>query len=393
MATDSVDTTVEAELPVPGWVAKVEAAFPTEVAQMGDMMGAAKKDWAPLRVLAQQRARVTLHKVWEDASTGRRIWRASYRRFCYKDYSLVRRGFSVLEGPQTISFVLSVSNDRGPGYKQSWRYILSFKHGRVALYARPAPKKVVRAMPLYLDIMKPIEGGQTTYQRAYAAFTRRLVKLCRSKARANGVKLAKGDYLCFQTFLFDSLYPGLPFLRAAHEAANGKELTDIKKGHGWLLRHLRASSRDGLVKAVTGRSAAEIGDALWASIASPRPLGKWSWLACLRSWLPADQMKRLLAAKPIVEWDPTRFTSNPAKLRRFLKQFRPSEVVTLLTEICPNGKTLLPLMDTLGFCDKSVTPDQRTTALIGAIRAIHKLPSLTLAGKPRDDLELVAKSA
>lgn len=336
------------------------------------------KDWAPLRALAQKRARITLTPVWQDAAKGSILYRADFRRFCYRDYAKHRTSLAIAVTPHT----LGIRTDRLEDGKRTVlaHYIVSFKGGRLALYSRRVgtnkTSSVHRCWPWGIKLNGPIKDCLSDYPAAAARFNRRVTKLLRSAARANGVKLPNGESLT--AVLAAGLYPALEAVNAHHKAVRG---TDWQPGQNatdrWLMRHLRCDANV-LPKSLTGYGSKAVTRLVWEAMKpTPLPAGlppwtqtpktqwrdKWAWCALLRSWMPVDYVQQLLRAERIAEWDDT-FTATPGKVRRFLKRWTPAQVLRALTDTCADNNTI---RDTIRMLDDrgrepgtGTMPDPRT---------------------------------
>lgn len=310
-----------------------------------------KKDWEPLRALAQKRGRIALRKVWEDPAADKRIWRIEFKRFCYVDY--VRdRTMSITETPLALGITCSDWKDKKRDLIS--HYIVSFKHGRLALYTRKHKARIFHAYPWSIDLTRALK---LPYPEAEKRFEKRLVKMLRSKARKNGVKLPKGDDL--QVVLAKGLWPAMTAVQAQIKTVRGEAET-WTPGYGnldrWMLRHMRCQPHE-LPKRMTGYSSKAVTRLLWKSL-EPVDLGPdspkaerdwrstWSWLALFRTWLPVDFTQQILRSSEITPWDDT-FTRDFAKLRRFLKQWEPRQVVRMLTETCTDAYTIRDTMSML----------------------------------------------
>jgi hypothetical protein len=330
------------------------------------------KDWEPLRALAQTRARVTLKQVWEHETEDRRIYHAQFHRFCYRDYGPTL--LSIIETPTGLSISQSEREKGETQRRQKAHYCISFKGGRIAFYSRRKVSATVahvrHALPFTLNVTSPIK---TPYPEAKKRFSRRLIRMLRSKARANGARLPAGDYDDLPTLLTDALFPALKAVKAQHLALKGVEWT-VGESDRWLLRHMRCPVAE-LPKRMTGYGSKVVTRLFWEAMRPPPPRvnehgqftelpdrrwqHKWSWLALLRTWMPVDFAQQVLRAERIAPWEDS-FSKDPAKVRRFLKQWEPRRVVRMLTETAADGFTI---RDTLQMMEERTRgggmPDRR----------------------------------
>lgn len=323
------------------------------------------KDWAPLREKARKRARITLTKVWEDPAKGWAVHRTDYRRFCYKDYPTKnRRALSITEKPDIIgiktdALVNDANAAKGKRNAVLAHYVLSLRGGRLAVYSC-SKTRVRHTMPGQIDLSAGVDGLRTLYPEAYDRFSRRLVKLLRSKARANGVKLAKGDDLC--AVLEATLWPALEAVKAHHKAVRDGATWTPQQSDRWLLRHMHCTAAE-LPKEMTGYGSKAVTKLLWESmkpiVCRPLPGGgtwtdtgradwkrKWAWLALLRTWLPVDHSQQILRAPKIAQWD-DEWSKDPRTVRKLLKQWEPKRVVRMLTETCADSSTIRDTLNML----------------------------------------------
>lgn len=306
----------------------------------------ARKDWGPLRTLAAKRAYVQLVKHWEDVPTGRRIWNARYRRFCYKDHEHAL--FSIGETPTSLCFRTRKRKSRE--WLTTSHYTVSFKGGRVGFYSKRG-KGVRRIQPFTLDLMTPIVNNAMAYPEVSQRFNVRVMRMVRAKARANGVRLPKAEST--EDMLMAAMYPGVAAVAAQTKAMNNAEWEPRWQTlDRWLMRHMRVGA-DGLPKAMTGYGSKAVKRLFWESLKSPIRLPntpswtttaslwreKWAWLALLRTWLPVDFTQAILRAEKIAGWDDA-FLAEPARVRKFLKQWTPKQVVRTLTETCADSATI-----------------------------------------------------
>jgi hypothetical protein len=316
--------------------------------------------WAALHEKAQSRAFVRLELAHEDPVKGGRIYNVRYRRFCYKDYKHAR--CQIYESPHSLSFSYQTqSNGR---MSESWRYVCSFRSGRLRLFKVSPPrdaadvgKKVIRSgFPERFDLMAAIKEP---YPAAKKRFARRFIKMLRAKARTNGATLPKGDFDDLTEFLIQALWPAAKSVREQFKAIRGTEL-NIDHNLRWILRRLRGAP-DSIVKSMTGYDSRVVTRLFWEAIKcqprdSKRPYvpnlnednweSKWSWLALLRTYLPVDYTQQILKSEKIAEWC-IRFSEDPSALRRFLKQWDAKKVTRMLTDTCADGFTIRDTMQML----------------------------------------------
>ncbi len=333
-----------------------------------------RKDWAPLRALAQTRARVRLVKTWEDLATGKRIWAARFSRFCYTDYAKERTDVSLIETPHCVSIDVSHKPKTS-----KLRYVVSFRGGRVALYNRskiPNGLYILRhSLPFYINLMAPLTHG---YPEAEKRFNRKVIKVLRSKARANGAKLCSGDYDKVGTLLTDTLFPALKTVREQHKALRNDGWM-AGRDDRWLLRHLRCEP-EALVKRMTGYDSRVVKRLFWEAM-KPPPMSpqqppwttvsslwrdKWCWLALLRTWLPVDFTQQILRADKIANWS---FDQNVAEVRKLLKQWEPKQVARMLTETATGSM----IRDTLHMLAQRCNHTNRVAAAIPRTRNVVEL--------------------
>lgn len=333
-----------------------------------------KKDWEPLRALARKRARITLKQVWEHPEGAKRIYHAQFKRFCYRDYGPGM--LSVIETPLGLS-LCHTERERGETQRrQKGYYCISFRGGKVSLYQRrvvsPTLVRINHTLPFSLDLTAPIRGE---YPEAKARFSKRLIKMLRSKARANGARLPAGDYDDLPTLLSDALFPALDAVKGQYKAFKGCEWKPTRSDR-WLLRHMRCPAGQ-LVKRMTGYDSRVVKRLFWEAMKQTSVDGpaerawehKWSWVALLRTWLPVDYTQAILRAPQIAPWDSS-FTDDPAKVRRFLKQWEPRRVVQTLTETVSFNYVI---RDTLRMIDERKSgnlplPDRR----LSDVHAVHE---------------------
>lgn len=295
------------------------------------------KDWEPLRALARKRAYITLKKAWEDVAAGKCVWHVNYHRFCYRDYGIRKPGgsFAIMETPYSISF-----NHQGPrqssgSRKLKFHYCVSFKKQRVSFY-RKRGGTVSRLQPCRIDLLPVIRGA--VYPEVQARFEKRVVKMVRAKARANGVRLPKGVDL--QAILTDAIYPGLSAVREQHQILRGMALEMHRSGRDrWILRHLHCPPSV-IVKSMTGYNSRVVTRLFWEAMKNLNWRSKWCWLALLRRWLPVDFTQAILRAPKIADWDDG-FTNHLPKIRAFIKQWTPQQVVRALTDTAADSFTIL----------------------------------------------------
>ena len=222
---------------------------------------------------------------------------------------------------------------------------------------------VRHSQPCQLNLLAPIDNA---YPEAERRFSKRLTKMLRAKARANGVKLPKGDDL--KQVLTDGLWPALTAVKAHYKTLRGdKNEWTPNQGDRWILRHMRCSA-DELPKRMTGYGSKAVTRLFWEAMKPPAPRyneqgsqyvetfhtlnlwrAKWAWLALLKTWLPVDFTQQILRADKVAEWH-SDFTKDPAKVRRFLKQWEPRRVVRMLIDTCADGHTIRDAMRMLGEC-------------------------------------------
>lgn len=304
------------------------------------------RNWNSLRQLASKRARISLRLVWEDPVTHRRIYRAVYRRFCYNDYRKVLVSLSIAESPTSIGII--ASRYRAQGSQVLSHHVISFRHGRLAVYRRYGRSVVRRGSPYTIDLAAPIHHGGPNgpYADALSKFSLRILRLVRAKARRCGVKLAKGDDLV--SVLGNSLWPALQGLtdRGIVFHQGTQNLFPGNNGRvRWLLRHMRCPV-DELPKSITGYDSRVVKRLFWQSVCIP-PLtncasfeescqrihnvtwqSKWAWGALLRTWLPVDYTQRLLSAGSVAVFDFGHEDIRP--LKRLLRQFSRKHVLNTL---------------------------------------------------------------
>lgn len=330
----------------------------------------APMDWQPLREKARKRARIVLTKVWEDPAKGLRLHRVDHRRFCYKDYpSKQKRTLSVTESPDTLGIKTDGLVREGERKRNTVfaHYIISVRRGKLAVYHRSGDGKCLRhTMPRQIDLTAGV-AAKDAYPETYARFNRKLLKLLRPKARAKGVKLAKGDDLT--TVLESTLWPALEAVKAHHRAVRNGQEWIIQQQDRWLLRHMHCTAAE-LPKSMTGYGSKAVTKLFWESMRPPPPRfneqgsqfavslhdanlwrAKWSWLALLRTWLPVDFTQQILRAPKIAQWD-DEWSKDPRVLRKLLKEWEPKRVVRILTETCADSFTI---RDTLRMLEQRET--------------------------------------
>lgn len=323
----------------------------SEVLTLKDDERYSRKDWAPLRELAQKRAYVRMRKAWEDPAVGKRVWHVSYHRFCYRDYGRQTSTFCVMETPVSIAFNHQTVPDLNGKRQTISHYTLSFRGGRVAFYRRLG-KVVQHAKPFNLDLLAPIAEA---YPLATARFSTRVVKLIRAKARANGVKLPAGPNDDVPGLIAAAIWPALSAVQAQHMTLRKAPLVPANVDK-WMLRHMRCPPA-AIVKSVTGYDSRVITRLFWEALREPvitagpdgKPMivdsntklwrAKWNWLALLRTWLPLDHGQALLRAAKVTEWDQS-FTADPRAARRMLKQWEPKAVLRMLTDTAVSCTTI-----------------------------------------------------
>lgn len=322
------------------------------------------KDWEPLRQLARKRARITLTTVWEDPAKGWKLHRADFRRFCYRDYAKQKQSLAITETPDTLALKTDtlITDGGGKRTKQvNSHYIVSLRRGRLAVYHRSRTGKVQHTMPGQICLTPCVSG---TYPEATARFSKQLTRMVRRKARAAGVKLAKGDDL--KAVLTATLWPALEAVKAHHKAVRNGVAWVPDQAARWLLRHMHCEPYQ-LPKEMTGYGSKAVTKLLWESMRPPAPRfneqgaqfvtsmhdanlwrSKWAWLACLRTWLPVDYTQQVLRAERIAVWDDS-FSKDPRPVRKLLKQWEPKRVARMLTETCADSSTI---RDTLGMLER-----------------------------------------
>ncbi len=298
-----------------------------------------KKDWTHERQLAAKRGRVYLDHKWGGADEKGRpvsLYKVRFSRFCYADY---RKGdMSIRETPDTLGFRWKRLSGSGEETRND-HFILSFRRGRLAVYRRillGTNWSVRHSLPMDLDFAPPLKH-RDAYPDPMARYHRRLVKLLRSKARANGVKLAKGDYSSVNDLLRDTLFPVMKDLEVAFQASIKPDDPTIYRDMGLgldkqnqlLISRLRCTRED-VVKSVTGWKGKALGRLFWEKV-NPTDLNRWrtvcSWAALLRTWLPVDYTQQLFRAPEVITFPRT---NNP-EMKLLLTQFTPKKVLTMLT--------------------------------------------------------------
>lgn len=316
------------------------------------------KDWGALRELARKRAYVRLTLHHDDPANDQRFYNVEYRRFCYRDYPRTHKAiFQIGETPTGFSFRFRTNADGK--WSTPSHYAVSFRGGRVAFYSR-ARGVCHRTRPCNLNLFKPLgDSVNLSYPEVHASFNRRIARMLRAKARANGTTLPRGSDDDVRNLLMRAMYPAVATVTQQTKLLSDTAWTPQFNDHdGWLLRHMRCDGAD-LPKAMTGYQSKAVKRLFWEALKpydhvanapqAKRPWkSQWCWLALLRTWLPTDHSQQILRAVKIAGWDSS-FTKDPGKVRRFLKQWEPRRVLQMLTDTCADGHTI---RDTIRMLDE-----------------------------------------
>jgi hypothetical protein len=294
-----------------------------------------RKDWTAERAVAQTRARVTLECVHHDPVKGGKVYKVRFRRFCFGDYR--RSQLSIYENPASLTFRLTKAKE------QQWRFLVSFKHGRLAFYqvtALAAGSSIKRAIPTsqLFDVTEPIkEAG--AYPVAIGRFHARLIALIRAKARANGLRLPKPAEGCrVATYLMDCLYPARRDFTAQLTTAGLNDFQiSARMNQRYVLPALRGPTAE-VVKRATGYSSKAVSKLFWSRMAEDGWSSRVGWAAVLRTYLPVDYTQQLLAAPKVAEFNGQTWNERAA-VTRLLKTFTPKRLMGILQE--PQNGTLI----------------------------------------------------